>query len=117
MNKIPPSKEKRARDVPEMAATVRVVRLLGTTDDGTACLHSTVVSLDHAVVVQSASAMAAVGVGSMEAKLRPVSVAEAPPLVGALALVPTRSYETAGAAYGVATIKFQTQRFFQACST
>ena len=74
-----------------MAVTVTVVRLLGATDDGTACLHSTVVSLDHAVVVQSAPAMAAVGVGSMKAKLMPVIVAVAPPLVGTLALVPKRS--------------------------
>ena len=100
-----------------MSATVRGIRLLGTTDDGTTCLHITVVSLDHAVVVQSASAMAAVAVGSMEAKPRPVSVAVMPPpLVGMLALVSTRSYETTGASYGVATIKSQSKRFFQVCS-
>ena len=75
-----------------MAATITVVCLLGATDDGTACLHSTVVSLDHAVVVHSASAMAAVGVGSTEAKLRPLIVAVAPLLVGAVA--PTRGCET-----------------------
>ena len=46
-----PLNEKSSRVVPEMAATVTVVFLLGATDNGTACLHSTVVSLVHAVVV------------------------------------------------------------------
>ena len=95
MIQIQPSKEKSARAVPEMFVTVTVVCLLGATDNGTACLHSTVVSLDHAVVAQYVSAMAAVGVGSMEAKLRPLIVAVAPPLVGALP--PTRVCEATGA--------------------
>ena len=68
-----------------MAATVTVVWLID--DFGTAWLQRTVVSLDHAVVVQSTSAIAAVGVRSMEAKLRPLIVAVAPPLVGALPLI------------------------------
>ena len=78
-----------------MAATVTVVCLLD--GFGTACLQRTVVSLDHAVVVQSASAIAAVGVRSMEAKLRPLIVAVAPPLVGALPLL-RRLCVTTGAA-------------------
>ena len=88
-----------------MAATVTVVRLLCATDDGTACLQNTVVALDHAVVVQSTSAIADVGVGSMDAKLRPLIETIAPPLVGALSLVLTRSYETTGALHSAATVK------------
>jgi len=54
------------------------------------------VPLAHDVVLQSASAMAALKVMSMEAKLRPLIVALAPPLVGALPL-PTRLNDTTGA--------------------
>ena len=82
-----------------MPATVTVVCLLLATGNGTACLHITVESLDHAVVVQFASATEAVGVGSMEAKLRPLMVAVAPPVVGALPL-PTRVCDRVGAANG-----------------
>jgi len=47
-------------------------------------MHSTVVPLAHDVVLQSASAILAVAVASSDAKLRPLIVADAPPLVGAL---------------------------------
>ena len=84
------------RVVPATDATVTVVRLLPALD-GRNCRHSTVVPLAHDVVLQSASTMAAVGVMSVGAKLRPLSVAVAPPLVGALLLL-TTFQETAGAA-------------------
>ena len=82
---------------PKMAATVTVVCLLGATVDCTGCMHITVVSLDHAVVEQSASAMAADGVRSMKAKLSPLIVAVAPLLVGALP--PTRVCEATEASH------------------
>ena len=82
------------------------------TDDGTACLHITVVALDHAVVVQSVSATEAVGVGLMEAKLRPLIVAVASPLVGALPL-PTRVCDRVGAANGAS---FKLERIYSSFS-
>ena len=90
---------KSAKVVPGMPVTVTPVCRPLETEDGTACLHITVVALDHAVVVQSASATEVVGVGSMEAKLRPLIVAVAPPLVGALPLL-TRVCDRVGAANG-----------------
>ena len=90
-----PSKEKSAKVVPGMAATVTVVCVVN--EYGTASSQSTVVSLNHAVVVQSANPIAAVGEESMGAKLRPLIVAMAPPLVGAFSLL-GRFCETTGAA-------------------
>ena len=83
------------RAVPATGAADTVVWLLPALN-GRDCRHSTVVPLAHDVVLQSASAMAAVGVMSVEAKLRPLSVAVAPPLVGALPL-PARLNDTTGA--------------------
>ena len=69
--------------VPVCDATVTVVWLLVNATDVLG-RHSTVVPVDHDVVLQSASATAAVGVRSTDAKLRPLIVAVAPPLVGEL---------------------------------
>ena len=81
--------------MPDTDDTVSVVwLLLGKLD--MVCRHTTVVLLAHELVLQSAAAIAAVGVASRDAKLRPLMVAEAPPLVGALPL-PTRTNDTAGA--------------------
>ena len=88
---------KSARPVPVTEATVTVV-LLFPAFAGDAWRHSTVVPLAHDVVLQSASAIAAVVVGSRDAKLRPLIVALAPPVVGALLLL-TRFQETPGAAH------------------
>ena len=79
--------------VPVCDATVTVVWLLVSVIDVLG-RHNTVVPVDHDVVVQSASAMAAVGVRSTDAKLRPLIVAVAPPLVGKL---PLSTELTAGA--------------------
>ena len=92
---VAPSKVKSANAVPETEAIVTVVWLLaGLT--GVDCMHSTVVPLAHDVVLQSTSAIAAVVVGSRDAKLRPLIVALAPPLVGVLPL-PARLNDTTGA--------------------
>ena len=96
LQKTKPSNVKSERVVPATDATVTVVRLLPALN-GRDCRHTTVVPLVHDVVLQSASAMAAVGVMSVGAKLRPLIVALAPPLVGALLLL-TTFQETAGAA-------------------
>ena len=75
--------------------TVSVVwLLLGKLD--MVCRHTTVVLLAHELVLHSAAAIAAVGVASRDAKLRPLMVAEAPPLVGALPLL-TKFQEMTGA--------------------
>ena len=58
--------------------------------------HSTVVPLAHDDVAQSMDATAAVGVRSMEAKARPLSVAVRPPEEGAL-LTPTPAQLSTGA--------------------
>ena len=89
-----------ARRDPDTEATVSVDRLLATSA-GRDCMHSTVVPLAHDVVLQSAAAIDAVGVASTVAKLRPLRVAIAPPLVGAL-LLPTRVQDRAGAENGTA---------------
>jgi len=81
--------------VPDTDATVTVVRLLPALTPA-ACRQTTVVPLAHEVVLQSASAIAAVGVESTAAKLSPLIVANAPPLPGALPL-PTWFHETVGA--------------------
>ena len=86
---------KSARAVPLTDATVTVVWLLPAFKPA-AWLHTTVVPLAHDVVLQSTSAIAAVVVGSRDAKLRPLIVALAPPVVGALLLL-TRFQETPGA--------------------
>ena len=76
---------KRPWEVPETDDTVTVVWLLPTFD-GATCRHTTVVPLAHDVVLQSDSASMAVGVMSAVAKLRPLIVADAPPVPGALPL-------------------------------
>ena len=81
--------------VPVTAETVTVVWLLLISDDED-CRQTTVVPLAHDDVPQSAPAMAAVGVMSKEAKLKPLMVALAPPVPGALPL-PTRMNDTVGA--------------------
>ena len=86
---------KRPSEVPETDDIVTVVWLLPAFD-GAACRHTTVVPLAHDVVLQSDSASIAVGVMSAVAKLRPLIVADAPPVPGAL-LLPTRFTDTAGA--------------------
>ena len=80
---------------PVTAETVTVVWLLLTSDDED-CRQITVVPLAHDDVPQSAPAIAAVGVMSKEAKLKPLMVALAPPVPGALPL-PARMNDTVGA--------------------
>ena len=86
---------KSARAVPLTDATVTVVWLLPAFKPA-AWPHTTVVPLAHDVVLQSASAILAVAVASSDAKLRPLIVADAPPLVGALPW-PTTIHDTDGA--------------------
>ena len=92
---------KSARAVPLTDATVTVVWLLPAFKPA-AWPHTTVVPLAHDVVLQSASAILAVAVASSDAKLRPLIVADAPPLVGALPW-PTTFHDTDGASCGATT--------------
>ena len=62
--------------------------------------QDTVVSLVQDDVTQNAAATVAVGVKSIEAKARPLSIAIAPPEKGAFAPVPAVAEERTGAVMG-----------------
>ena len=90
-----PSKVKNEFSVPLTLATVTVVFV---TDVAVAdaARHCTLVALAHDDVAQSMSATEPVGVRSVPAKLRPLSVTDSPPDAGML-LSPTRARLATGA--------------------
>jgi hypothetical protein len=88
------SKVKLERSVPMAAANMTVV-LASTAKLAGAMRHCTTVPVVHAVVAQSAWLNVALGVESLGAKARPLTVAVRPPDAGTLPLL-TSTKETAG---------------------
>ena len=84
--------------MPATAATVSVA-VARTPAVAEATRHSAVVPLVHDDVAQSTEASVAVGVASMEAKARPLSVAVRPPVEGTLS-TPTFAQLRPGANFG-----------------
>ena len=92
---VAPSNVKPASSVPLTLCTVTHTCAVAI-PEAWATKHRTAVPLAHAAVAQLALLSAAVGVGSIRAKARPVMVPGRPPEAGTLPL-PTDTKETAGA--------------------